>query len=155
MADLGLRVIVGCKFMKSAVELAAGALLLILPTARIQGALRILALGLGEHATEAWSRALAGVLVRATTPRHIELIAAALVLDGLISAFEGWSLRTGYRWGQWLVILATSAILPFEVVGLVRRFSAWRIVILLANGAIVMYLLHRLVRQASIRRRQT
>lgn len=150
-ADLGLRVIVGWKLVKSAAELLAGALFLMLPSVREQGGIRDLAVVLSKHAAEAWSHALASVLLQATTPRHLEVIATALVLDGLLSALEGWTLHRRHWWGRWLVILATAAMLPFEVVALVRRLTVWRIVTLLANAAIVLYLVRRRITASTSR----
>ncbi len=142
-SDVGLRVIVGYKLVKSAAELLAGISLLLLPTGDTQAAVRDFSIKIGEHATEAWSHALAGLLARATTPTHVELIAAALVSDGLLSAVEGWTLHLRYRWGRWLVIVATSALLPFELIELTRRLSPDRIVTLLVNVVVVVVLATR------------
>jgi hypothetical protein len=38
--------------------------------------------------------------------------------DGLFSLLEGWALFHGRWWGPWLVVIGTSALLPFEVVAL-------------------------------------
>jgi uncharacterized membrane protein (DUF2068 family) len=142
-SGVGLRLIVGYKVVKSAAELLAGVSLLLLPAGDAQAALRDLLTELGRHATEAWSHDLAGLLTSTTTPSHLGLIATALVLDGLTSAVEGWTLQHRYRWGRWLVIFATSAFLPFEVFALFRRFSPSRIVILLVNASVVVYLVIR------------
>ncbi|MGE5345859.1 MAG: DUF2127 domain-containing protein [Acidithiobacillales bacterium] len=142
-SDVGLRVIVGYKLVKSATEVLAGISLLLLPTRDMEAAVRDISIEIGEHATEAWSHALASLLARATTPTHLELIAAALVSDGFLSAVEGWTLRHRYRWGRWLVIVATSALLPFELVELARRLSPVRIVTLLVNVVVVVYLVTR------------
>jgi uncharacterized membrane protein (DUF2068 family) len=140
---VGLQLIVGYKVVKSAAELLAGMSLLLLPAGDAQAALRDLLTEVGRHVTEAWSHALAELLARATTPSHLGLIATALVLDGLLSAAEGWTLHHRYRWGRWLVILATSALLPFELLALVRRLSPSRILILVVNAAVVVYLARR------------
>jgi hypothetical protein len=87
--DLGLHVIVGYKLVKSVTEFLAGALLLLLPTGHAQAVVREVSTAMSEHVAEAWSHSVAGLLTRVTTPRHMELIAAALVMDGLLSALEG------------------------------------------------------------------
>jgi uncharacterized membrane protein (DUF2068 family) len=140
--------IIGYKLLKSAAELLAGASVLLLPTGEMMDVIHALARDLSDLVAAAWSHALAGVLVRVTTPRHLDLIAAALVMDGLSSALEGWSLHGRYRWGRWLVVVATSALLPLEIVELARRLTVFRIALLLANVAIVLYLLRQRITRA-------
>jgi uncharacterized membrane protein (DUF2068 family) len=141
--DLGLRAIVGYKLVKSVAEFLAGTFLLLLPTGETKAVVREVSTAMSEHVAEAWSHSVASLLTRVTTPRHMELIAAALVMDGLLSALEGWALHRRFAWGQWLVIVATSALLPFEIVELMARLSPWRIAAFLANVAVVVYLVRR------------
>lgn len=142
-ADAGLKVIVRYKLVKAVAEIVLG-LLLLLTSARLLGDLRELALMLREHATEAWSLALAGRMVRAATGRHVAVVGVASLLDGVSSSVEGWALHRRYRWSRWLVVIATGCLLPFEGVELVRRVTAGRIAFLFVNAAIVLFLLrHR------------
>jgi uncharacterized membrane protein (DUF2068 family) len=140
--DLGLRLIVGYKFGKAAIEVTLG-LALLLFAERASNDVRNLALHFRDHATAAWSIALAGRLWNAATERHLHVVAAASLVDGAFSALEGWALRQRYRWSEWLVIVATSCLLPFEVAALVRRFTVGRLILLTVNTAIVAYLVRR------------
>jgi uncharacterized membrane protein (DUF2068 family) len=106
--------------------------------------LRTLAITLRENATRAFTVHLAEWLLRASEPRRLEIGSAALIGDGLFSAFEGWSLYRRYRFAPWLVVIATTAFVPFEIVEIVRHFRASRIALLVLNVAIVAYLLRRL-----------
>jgi uncharacterized membrane protein (DUF2068 family) len=59
---------------------------------------------------------------------------------------EGTGLLFQKRWAEWLTIVATSSLMPFEMYGLVKEFTAIRLLALLANAAVVLYLIYR-VRQ--------
>ena len=59
---------------------------------------------------------------------------------------EGTGLLFRKRWAEWLTIVATSSLMPLEVYELVRQFTAVRLLALLINSAVVLYLIH-LIRQ--------
>lgn len=59
---------------------------------------------------------------------------------------EGTGLLFRKRWAEWLTIVATSSLMPIEVYELVRQFTAVRLLALLVNAAVVVYLIY-LVRQ--------
>ena len=61
---------------------------------------------------------------------------------------EGTGLLFRKRWAEWLTIVATSSLMPFEIYELVQKFTAVRLVALLVNAAVVLYLIY-LVRQKS------
>jgi uncharacterized membrane protein (DUF2068 family) len=136
----GLRLIVGYKIVKAALELSFGVLLLIVGPAGLVQDVRGVALHFQHHATAAWSTALAERLVHATTEQHVLVVAVASLVDGVWSALEGWALHRRYPWARWLVVAATSSALPFEVVALVRHLSELRSALLLVNAGIVLYL---------------
>jgi uncharacterized membrane protein (DUF2068 family) len=141
---VGLRLIVGYKFVKASAECLVAGLMLVLGTTHVTADLRAIALSMQHHATEAWSLALAGRLVQAATRRTVVLVVVAASLDGVLSYAEGWVLHRRYRWSRWLVIGTTVSFLPLEVIELVRRLSAGRVVLLIVNLLIVVYLLrHR------------
>lgn len=123
-APVGLRLIIGYKFAKAAVELLPGALLLSLGAAGLTGDLKALALFLHRHATEAWSISLAQHLVHATTQRNVLVVAVAALLDGALTLIEAYALHRRYRWSRWLVIGTTSCSLPVEVVACDSRADA-------------------------------
>jgi uncharacterized membrane protein (DUF2068 family) len=74
-----------------------------------------------------------------------ELSALGAAYAGLFLT-EGSGLLFGKRWAEWLTIVATSSLMPFEVYELVQKFTAVRLVALLANAAVVLFLIYR-VRQ--------
>ena len=59
---------------------------------------------------------------------------------------EGTGLLLQARWAAWLTIVATSLFIPLEVYELLKEFTLVRLVVLLVNCAIVLFLLYR-VRQ--------
>ena len=59
---------------------------------------------------------------------------------------EGTGLLFRQRWAEWLTIVATSSLMPIEVYELFKKFTAVRLVALLINAAVVLYLIY-LVRQ--------
>jgi uncharacterized membrane protein (DUF2068 family) len=139
---IGLRVIVGYKFAKAGLEILLGTLLLFFASAHVEE-LRALAANLRHHAAAAWSIALAEELVDAASGRKLVVAGLAAVFDGVLSAVEGWALVRRYRWGGWLVVVTTSSLVPFELIALARHLSPGRIVLLLVNAVIVLYLIRR------------
>jgi uncharacterized membrane protein (DUF2068 family) len=59
---------------------------------------------------------------------------------------EGTGLLFRRRWAEWLTIVATSSLMPIEVYELVKEFTGVRLLALLINAAVVLYLIY-LVRQ--------
>ena len=140
----GLRLIIGYKFAKAATELCAGVAFFAFGQAGATHKLVEAALTLRHHATEAWSIALAEKLLDVSTARHVQVVALAVVADGLVTAVEGWALQRGYAWSHWLVMLTTASLLPFEIIALAHHFNAGHVVVLTVNLLIVVYLLrHR------------
>lgn len=56
---------------------------------------------------------------------------------------EGVNLLRGKTWAEWLTIVATASFIPFEVIEAVHKPTAFRIGIIVANVAIVVYLIWR------------
>lgn len=149
--EVGVKLIVGYKVVKAVVELGFGVAVLFF-AGKATGELRHIALQIKEHATAAWSVALAEKIAHAATERHVVVAALASLLDGVFSSVEGWALHRRYRWSGWLVIGATSCLLPFEALALIRRVTAGRVALLAINASIVAYLARRERRQVALRR---
>lgn len=62
---------------------------------------------------------------------------------GILMASEGVALYLRRPWARWFTIGATSSLLPIEVYEIVRDVHPVRVLVLLANGAIVIYLYRR------------
>jgi uncharacterized membrane protein (DUF2068 family) len=93
-----------------------------------------------QHLVGAWSLRAADALIRVTTPHRLHILGAALGLDGLLSAVEGYALHRRHWWGPWLVVVATASLVPYEVLELRRHLHMGRIVLLVLNLGIVVYL---------------
>ena len=61
-----------------------------------------------------------------------------------VFAIEGIGLLLAKRWAEWLTVIITTSFLPFEIYELVREVTAMRVVVLILNVAIVIYLAIRL-----------
>jgi uncharacterized membrane protein (DUF2068 family) len=59
---------------------------------------------------------------------------------------EGTGLLFRQRWAEWLTIFATSSLMPLELYELIKEFTALRLIVLLINAVVVLFLIH-LVRQ--------
>lgn len=146
--DLGVRAILIYKTIKGAAALATGVTLLALDVAHRARSIQEAAGWIRHHVTASWSVALADVLVNAATTRGIALAGVALLFDGALTSLEGWALHRKHWWGPWLVVVTTSALLPFELYEIARRVSLLRVLALVVNIAIVVYLSRRARREA-------
>jgi len=133
-----VRVIVAYKAAKGIAQVAFGLYALVRAPA-LGDELRWWALALRAHAIEAWSLWLARHLAQLANARKLEVIALAAFLDGVLSFVEGFALYRRYAWSRWLVVGATAALLPFEVVALARHRTVGRGVVLLINVLVVAY----------------
>jgi len=59
---------------------------------------------------------------------------------------EGTGLLFRKRWAEWLTIVATSSLMPLEVFELTKEFTVVRLLVVLMNAAVVLFLIYR-VRQ--------
>jgi len=59
---------------------------------------------------------------------------------------EGSGLLLRQRWAEWLTIIATSSLMPLEIYELIKEFTPLRLLLLLVNAALVLFLVYR-VRQ--------
>ena len=100
-----------------------------------------------EHLVHHWSIRLAELAMRSLTPQHIWWIVAALVGDAVVSGIEGWALAQGFTWAAWLVVAATSLLLPVEVIELSYRTTWGRVILFFINLSIVLYLLKRAMKE--------
>ncbi len=81
-------------------------------------------------------------------------IAALLALGyGALELVEGTGLWLDQLWAEYLTVIATSLLLPFEVYELVRRPSFWKAGGIVVNVAIVVYLAFLLRRRVRERAR--
>ncbi|APR76242.1 Hypothetical protein A7982_01589 [Minicystis rosea] len=138
---LGVRAIVIYKLAKSALQIVLALVILLLASSGLAARAHEVIVTLGRESVSAWSAALAGMLSKATTPHGAHVVSAALAADALLSFLEGWSLHRGYRWAPWLVVAATTSLVPLEIMDLVRHgWRVTRVLVLVINVLIAVYL---------------
>jgi uncharacterized membrane protein (DUF2068 family) len=143
--ERGLALIIAYKLVKGGLWFLFAVVILVLMHIGLGDDLLGLAQHLRHH-SNAWSLQLADLLVRAASRRGLWTLVVALVADGSLTFVEGWALWRGFWWGPWLVVVATSSLLPFEAVALARHPHVARVVLLGVNLLIVAYLARKAVR---------
>jgi uncharacterized membrane protein (DUF2068 family) len=142
-----VRAIVLYKFGKAAVQsLLAAAITVLLATGWVEWA-RDLAHAVREHVVHHWSIRLAELVLKALTGKHLYWVVAALIGDAIVSGVEGWALARGYTWGQWMVVAATSLLLPVELLELATRLTLGRLLLFGINLTITLYLLRQAMKE--------
>jgi uncharacterized membrane protein (DUF2068 family) len=137
----GLRLIVTYKLTKAVLQVAAAVLLFYGAAHGLNARLAEFAEQLREHAVHAWSNVFAAALLRFTHSKHsLGFTAYALLADAVLSSVEGWAISRGHTWGEWLVVVTTAGLIPFEIWALLHHIRAGRVVLLVLNLAIVGYL---------------
>ena len=79
--------------------------------------------------------------------RKLEEIGLGSFFYAALLSTEGVGLLLRKRWAEYLTIILTASLMPLEVYELVERFTLTRVVVILVNGAIVWYLVVRLLRR--------
>ncbi len=143
----GVRVIVLYKIAKAAGEALLAATIIVLVVTGYVDRAHELAAALKDHLVHHWSIKLAELAMRSLTATRMWWVVAALVGDSIVSAVEGWALAKGFSWAAWLVVAATSTLLPVEVIELSYRTTAGRVVLFAVNLTIVLYLLKRAMKE--------
>lgn len=67
-------------------------------------------------------------------------ITIILLLFGILNLIEAWGLHMRRRWGEWLTVIATSLLIPFEIYEIFIGVTAFKVFILVMNVIIVYYL---------------
>jgi uncharacterized membrane protein (DUF2068 family) len=85
-----------------------------------------------------------------------ELRVAAIVAIGygVLELVEGTGLWLDQLWAEYLTVIATSLLIPFEVYELVRHPTAWKAGGIAVNVAIVLYLARLLRRRVKLQTRE-
>jgi uncharacterized membrane protein (DUF2068 family) len=152
-AEPGLRLIIAYKLVKGGLVLLLAAATLVVLLAGQAAKVHELAQGLRHHVVGAWSIWLSELMAEATTTGHLRLVLAALTMDGSLTLVEGYGLHRRWVWAGWLVVIATSLLLPFEVAALVREVHLGRVLVLIINVAVVAYLGRRAFLEHAAHRR--
>jgi len=137
---LTLKLIIGYKFTKAPLVLFLAVLLTANPVGAEHMA-RVLAHELSEGgALLARLGAWLGMHMSRKDVHHAAFLAWG---DGLLTTLEGVLLLRGHAWGEWIVVVALAALIPFEAISLERHPGPLKLVVLTLNLAIVGYLATR------------
>lgn len=138
--DTALRVILVYKLVKGLTLVVAGAVLTGALVLGLGTELRDWAVRVHAHATGAWALHATELLGKFTSPKWLHWSSVALELDGTMNLIEAWALEKRHWWGPWLVVVVTALFLPAELFELVRHPRPSRVVLLLANALILVFL---------------
>jgi uncharacterized membrane protein (DUF2068 family) len=141
-----LRAIIAYKLGRAGLSFVGAIVGLVLGLTGLAGPLQVWAEAVHDHAVSALALEFTQLLASAFEPAHILVLAGALAVDAVVLLVEGWALHKGHTWGVWLVVAASTVLLPFELVALVHHVSAGRLIILLVNLSIVTWLLLHAIR---------
>lgn len=136
---LGFRVIGTYKLVSAALAVALGFGLVRLFHGDVAASLEALIRGLGMDPENRHVHRLLGFVMRVDR-RRLEWIEAGTFAYAALHLVEGVGILRGRRWGGALIILATSSLIPLEVFEIARQPRPLRVVALMANAAIVAYL---------------
>lgn len=128
-------------------KLFKGVLLLVVGI----GALKLLHRDVGEVVSH-WvdvlrvdpdNRFIHRLLVRALslTPKQLEAASAGTFIYSALLLTEGFGLLLRKRWAEYFTIVTTGGLIPLEAYEIHRHLTAPKIVVLLINVAIVIYLI--------------
>jgi uncharacterized membrane protein (DUF2068 family) len=78
------------------------------------------------------------------TPDKIKQLGLGSMIYAGLFLTEGIGLWLEKRWAEWLTIIITSSLIPFEIYEIYRHTTAIKIAVLLINVAIVAYLFYRI-----------
>ena len=80
------------------------------------------------------------------TPNKIKGVGVGSFIYAALFLTEGIGLWRYRKWAEWLTVIATSSLIPFEIYELARRLTLPRVGALVVNVAVVVYLVVQLRR---------
>lgn len=140
---LGLKIIGGFKLMLAMILLLAGVGVFHLRNAD----LGTLAQALLEYLhLDAQNRIINGMVESVTGLSHRKLLAidAFTFVYAILYGIEGVGLLMRKHWAEYLVIIVTGLLIPYEIYETLFKFSILKAVVLAVNAAIMLYLMHAL-----------
>lgn len=93
--------------------------------------------------------------VTGLSDRKLEALSVGTLVYAALFTTEGVGLLLRKRWAEYLTVISTAGFLPLEIYELVVRPRSAKVVLLLANAAIVAYLVVRLYRSRQVERHVT
>lgn len=74
---------------------------------------------------------------------HVTLLAIGAIVYALLEGTEGVGLAMRRRWAEYLTVIATGVLIPYEAYEVVRHVTLFKVGALLLNLAVVGYLAYR------------
>jgi uncharacterized membrane protein (DUF2068 family) len=74
---------------------------------------------------------------------HTTLLAIAAIIYALLEGTEGVGLAMRRRWAEYLTVIATGILIPYEAYEVIHRVTLFKVGALLLNVAVVGYLAYR------------
>jgi len=88
-------------------------------------------------------RLLLGVLVFIGNFSHVNVVAIGAIAYALLEGTEGVGLAMRRRWAEYLTVIATGLLIPYELYEVIRHVTLFKVGALLLNLAVVGYLAYR------------
>jgi uncharacterized membrane protein (DUF2068 family) len=85
------------------------------------------------------------------TPGKVKALGLGSVIYAALFLTEGIGLWFEKRWAEWFTVIITSSLVPIEIYEIFHRTTLAKIVLLLINIAIVVYLIYRIGNKSPIR----
>jgi uncharacterized membrane protein (DUF2068 family) len=76
-----------------------------------------------------------------TSSSHLHLVGAVLLLYGAVEGIEAVGLWYQRRWAEYLTFVVTASLLPLEIYEIANRATVFKVLALIVNVAVVIYLL--------------
>ena len=89
------------------------------------------------------------------TPTHLRALEAGTFFYALLHSIEGIGLILERDWAGYLVVVASSSLIPFEIYEIFQKPNLVRITLLVLNVGIVIYLVVTLRKEYSSRSKRT
>jgi uncharacterized membrane protein (DUF2068 family) len=77
-------------------------------------------------------------------PKQLRALAVGTFFYATLHVIEGTGLIMGYHWAEYLVVVATGSLVPFEIYEISRKPTLLRVGLLVVNLGIVAYLIYAL-----------
>jgi len=84
------------------------------------------------------------VRVSHLTPEQVKKLGLVGLLYAGLFLVEGTGLWLQRRWGEWATVVITGLLIPLEVYEIFRHPNVLKIVVLVVNVAVVVYLIYRI-----------
>jgi uncharacterized membrane protein (DUF2068 family) len=88
-------------------------------------------------------RIVFGLLAYIGSFAHITALAIGAIAYAILEGTEGVGLAMQRRWAEYLTVIATGILIPFEVYEVIHRATLFKVGALLLNVAVVGYLAYR------------